>query len=70
VNIPRIIAFYNEFFMKDRADEIKQKYWEHITPESQAKRCIKCGKCEEVCPQHLPIRDLMSRARFIFEDEP
>jgi len=43
VNIPKIISLYNEYFMKDRNDEIKKKYWEHITPESQAKRCARCG---------------------------
>lgn len=67
VNIPTIISLYNEYFMKDRNDEIKKKYWEHITPESQAKRCARCGKCEEICPQKLPVRDIINRAAWLFE---
>lgn len=70
VNTPEIISLFNEFFMRGMADEIKTKYWEHITPESQAKRCARCGKCEELCPQHLPIREILRRAAFIFEQGP
>jgi uncharacterized protein len=69
VNITDIIAFYNEFYVKNMSDEVKAKYWEHITPESQAKRCVACGKCEELCPQRLPIRDVIRRAVWIFEQE-
>jgi predicted aldo/keto reductase-like oxidoreductase len=67
VNIPKIISLFNEYFMKDRNEEIKKKYWEHITPESQAKRCERCGKCEELCPQKLPIRQVLNRAAWVFE---
>jgi len=70
VNIPRIISLYNEFYVKSMSDEVKAKYWEHITPESQAKRCAACGRCEELCPQQLPIKDVMRRAAWIFEQEP
>jgi len=69
VNIPKIISLYNEYYMKDRDDEIKKKYWEHITKENQAKRCARCGKCEELCPQKLTIRDVLSRAAWIFEED-
>jgi len=67
VNIPEVISLYNEYFMKDKDDAIKTKYWEHITPESQAKRCARCGKCEELCPQKLTIREVLNRAAWIFE---
>jgi predicted aldo/keto reductase-like oxidoreductase len=70
VNIPEIIALYNEFYIKNRDDAIKSKYWEHITPESQAKRCQRCGECEKLCPQQLPVRDIMSRAAMLFETDP
>jgi len=70
VDIPQIVSLYNEYYMKDRSDEIKSKYWEHITPESQAKRCARCGRCEEVCPQKMPIRDILSEAAFLFEQNP
>ena len=33
----------------------------------RASDCIKCGKCETVCPQHLKIRDLLAEAANVFE---
>lgn len=30
--------------------------------------CIKCGKCEDSCPQHLHIRDLLVEAKEKFEN--
>lgn len=33
----------------------------------KASGCIKCGKCERICPQHLPIRQLLGEVAAEFE---
>lgn len=33
----------------------------------KASDCIHCGRCEKACPQHLPIRDLLTRVAGEFE---
>ena len=40
-----------------------------ITGEGHGKasECIRCGKCEKVCPQHLPIRELLKKVAATFE---
>ena len=40
-----------------------------ITGEDHGKasECIRCGKCEKVCPQHLPIRELLKKVAATFE---
>ena len=35
----------------------------------QAAECIKCGKCEEVCPQHISIRDELVGVAELFGQE-
>ena len=36
-------------------------------PGRKASDCLKCGKCEKVCPQHLPIRQLLEDVAKEFE---
>ena len=38
-------------------------------PGRKASDCLECGKCETVCPQHLPIRQLLKDAAKEFEQK-
>lgn len=39
----------------------------HTAPGRKASDCIKCGKCEKACPQHLEIRRLLEDVAKEFE---
>ena len=41
----------------------------HTAPGRRASDCVKCGRCEKVCPQHLPIRRLLEDVAKEFEKE-
>ena len=41
----------------------------HTAPGRRASDCVKCGRCEKVCPQHLPIRRLLDNVAKEFEKE-
>ncbi len=60
ISIPDLFAVMNA--KQIHHDWNADYYYEevHTAPERRASDCIKCGKCEKVCPQHLPIRDLLT----------
>ena len=39
----------------------------HTAPGRKASDCLGCGACEQVCPQHLPIRELLGAVAKEFE---
>ncbi len=39
----------------------------HTANKGKASECIKCGRCENICPQHLPIRQLLEEVAQEFE---
>ena len=57
--IPDLFACYNS--KMHLSDWTAHYYYEKVATvdHGRANQCIKCGKCEKTCPQHLPIRDLL-----------
>lgn len=41
----------------------------YTAPGRKASDCVKCGKCEKVCLQHLQIRNLLEDVVKEFEAE-
>ena len=66
VEVPDILGLYNEYYMSGQSDEVKKRYLEKIKPEGRADRCVACGRCEEQCPQRLPIRRFMAEIPHVF----
>jgi predicted aldo/keto reductase-like oxidoreductase len=67
VAIPEILALYNEYFLKDEDRQVIDKYMETIPPENRVTQCAKCGQCEDLCPQQIPIRNVLGGVSFRFE---
>lgn len=64
VEIPEIFAQYNK--SAQDADAAKKAYKKI---KGDAQKCVGCGKCEEKCPQQLPIREKLKEADAFFKGE-
>jgi hypothetical protein len=42
-------------------------YFHILKAEQRASHCEACGQCEELCPQHIPIRDRLKEVVREFE---
>ncbi len=69
ISIPDLFACMNakQIYHDWNADY----YYEEVYTKNggKASDCIKCGKCEHSCPQHLPIRELLVSVAKEFEKE-
>ena len=70
ISIPDLFAIMNA--KQIHHDWNADCYYEdvHTAPGRKASDCLKCGKCEKVCPQHLPIRKLLEQVAAEFEKAP
>lgn len=67
ISIPDLFACMNA---KKVYNDCNANYYysnAYTVHNGKASDCIKCGKCEKACPQHLPIRDLLEDVAKEFE---
>ncbi len=62
IKIPDIFSLINSVRIYNEGWRAKNYYNTHIAPSAKASDCIGCGQCEGVCPQHLPIIELLRSA--------
>lgn len=66
IAIPDLFGCYNA---KMQFNDWNSDYYYgvHTKENGKASDCIKCGKCENMCPQHLPIRKHLEDVAKTFE---
>jgi predicted aldo/keto reductase-like oxidoreductase len=68
IAIPNLFACLNEKKLWDNWNSAYY-YTIHTKNAGKASECIGCGKCEAICPQKLPIRDLLKQVAAEFEKQ-
>lgn len=56
VNIPQNFKIWNQYHMYMNAGGLDWMWNNEIDIKEKADKCVKCGKCEKLCPQKLNIR--------------
>lgn len=64
--IPDIFEDYNMTVQFGVNEQNQGSYAEHTAKNGRAEDCIRCGKCEKQCPQHLEIRELLKKVAKTF----
>lgn len=55
IHIPEVFAAMNKQLVEGRLDEARAAYRAAVEAGNFASACIACGRCEDVCPQHISV---------------
>jgi predicted aldo/keto reductase-like oxidoreductase len=67
ISIPDVISALNTVRIYGDDNRPHFFYNNLIERSGRANQCISCGQCESVCPQHLPIVEILKEASKIFD---
>ncbi len=67
IRIPDVIRAYNEALAFGNGERPRGLYADALKKGHPASACIGCGQCAGVCPQHLPVPDLMQKISAAFD---
>jgi predicted aldo/keto reductase-like oxidoreductase len=67
VAIPDVFSVYNDFFAYGAEDSSRESYAYLKKVNGDPAACTECKKCEDLCPQHLPITHHLKEAKALFE---
>ncbi len=61
INIPQCFSYLNQAEMLEDCSEVKNQYYFMLKDRERAGNCLECGLCEELCSQHIPIREELKK---------
>lgn len=66
VNVPAYFGLLNLY--KTLGKKTNMYYERAIFNHAKASECLKCGKCEKICPQHIAIRENLVKFAELYEN--
>lgn len=66
IKIPDIIREYNTVLTYGVTERSRSSYRSVTSDGHGADTCIQCAQCEGICPQHLPVIDILQKVSGIF----
>ena len=67
IRIPDLFKIANNEIVYQGKGDASRRYGNITKTSSKASDCVKCRKCENSCPQHLPIVALLEKVAETFE---
>jgi predicted aldo/keto reductase-like oxidoreductase len=65
INIPAYFGLYNLYSVTGKKTNM---YYERFSMNhGKASECVKCGKCENICPQHIEVRAWLDEMAKLYE---
>lgn len=68
VDIPQCFRIWNQYHIYENVNEAKWNWTNGMEDAKKASNCVRCGRCEQVCPQHIAIREDLARLQAELDD--